>query len=440
MWHIALLIPPFSTFVWALIKMKGFEVRIRRQLLSYVAIAALTYFTIQDIVNQMGVYPFVGAKLLHDLAACTIVPALHLLICYSMGITHGLKYFKMSMLLLVLMLPDIIYSISLMPDWQQMQRSDMFNYLHLSFAEHHSLTLQMYSIIIICQIGIELQRITVLRKIFDVRRLYLARGAKSLIYLFVVVCVWIFLTVIPSHEIYAHTVYGTVMMVGYSIIATCFCLGFTLFFNYNVVLDSENNPVEIGNDNDSALAEDIQLLIERDEVYRNSNLRIDDLAAMLSTNRTYVARAFRLKFGASFTEVMNTYRVEHAKRLMVSDPKKRMEEIALESGFSSSNFFGRVFKAAEGITPSTWRSEVRNGRIPVTTGKLPRPDKPAAPAAPVRGFVAPSKGMTTEEMLGIASAEDKKVGGEYNSQKTNKKADVPSEAQEIAPPEKVNVK
>lgn len=433
MWHIFLLVPPLLSVVWAIIKVQGFKVRTRRFLIVFIAAAAVFYFTTQDYLSQTGVYPFVGAKLLHDLCACLLVPLIHLLVCYTMGITQGLKFFKISMWLLVLMIPDVCGLLVSLPVDEPLHRDDIFSYFAFSFNGHSTFKLQTYAFIIIVQTIIEVQRILVMRRIFIVRRLNLAKGAKWLVYLFFVLCGWIILTVIPSHETYANPVYNNIMLTGYSIIATLFCVGFVYFFNYDVVVDNEDHPVSMENDLDSTLAEDIRLLLEQDRIYTNSNLRIDDLAAMLSTNRTYVARTFRLKFGGTFTEVMNRYRVEHAKRLMLDDPKKRMEEVALESGFSSSNFFGRVFKALEGSTPSTWRSDVRSGKVSATTTTLPKLEaEPAVPQTNKR-WVAPEKGMTTEEMLGLVIIDTANTAKSTNAANTAKVANLQKKSTNTPP-------
>lgn len=402
MWHILLLVPPLLAIVWTIINVRGFATRPRRLLIGFISLAAILYFVIQDSLDQTGVYPFVGAKLLHDLAACVTVPLLHLLVCYTIGITQGLRFFKISMCLLVLMIPDVCSMFARIFEHDRLQRDDAFNYIVFSFNGRDSLRMQLYSFIVIVQVLIEINRIFVLRRIFAVRRLNLTKNAKSFVIECIAICVWITVTVVLPLEFYSNPLYNSLMLAGYSLLGTMFSLSLCYFFNYNVVVDNDNNPVEMENDTDSTLAADILNLIEQDRVYRNSSLRIDDLASMLSTNRTYVARAFRLKFGGTFTEVMNRCRVEHAKRLMLEEPKKRMEEVALESGFSSSNFFGRVFKSLEGMTPTTWRSEVRSGKVPKSRPILPVRDAEAAEKKEnVKGWIIPEKGMTTEEMLGL---------------------------------------
>lgn len=354
MWHVYLLIPPIIATAWALFNIKGLKVRARRLVMMALIVLAMTYFGIEDYLLQTGYYPFIGAKLLHDFVATLLVPLAHLLVCYSLGITNDLRYFKFTMGLSVLMVFDLLHLIctggSTLPSL-----TTKYNYLHLSIGEMWTANVQVYSVIIILQTFIEAQRIYVMRKIFVVRDLYLSRSGKGVVWFTFFVCLWIFLTMLPSHELMATTIIGTVVMVSYSILFTGYSIVLGWFFNPEIIVDSEDNKVNIERDVDSMLAEDLRLLLERDKVYLNNNLRIEDLANILSSNRTYIARAFRIKFKGTFTEVMNRYRIEHAKALMLEDPRMRMDEVASRSGFSSSSFYARVFKAAENLTPTQWR-------------------------------------------------------------------------------------
>ncbi len=55
---------------------------------------------------------------------------------------------------------------------------------------------------------------------------------------------------------------------------------------------------------------------------------------------------------------MNKYRVENAKKLILSDTSQKytLEHIAEKTGFGSIASFLRVFKKFEGITPGKFRS------------------------------------------------------------------------------------
>lgn len=359
MWHFLLILPPFAAFVWAAFQLHGYKVRERRMLLAGIGVSLLIYFSIQDVLDQRGVYPFIGAKFLHDLAATSILPCTHLFICYFVGADFNKAVARLTFLLMLLMVPDFVCMLSNPSVQQAIDRQEMYNYLTLNMVPGHTLKLQMYVVVLIIQLGIEVLSVLRLRQMLKQRNLYLNSRSRLGVNLSICFCVWVLLTLLPSHEFYANRIANALMLSSYSLLLTLMAVGIVAFFNTAFIVDSENKPVDMSHDLDSRLGEDIRLLMERERIYLNPVLRIEELASMLSTNRTYVTRAFRLKFNSTFTEVVNRYRIEHAKELMRQDRRKRIDEVARESGFGSANFFGRVFKNAEGVTPTQWRNGER---------------------------------------------------------------------------------
>jgi len=56
--------------------------------------------------------------------------------------------------------------------------------------------------------------------------------------------------------------------------------------------------------------------------------------------------------------LVNTYRVEEAKRLMQENPRMKLAEVRTRSGFSSSVMFSRVFTRVTGLTPTEWSAQL----------------------------------------------------------------------------------
>lgn len=399
MWKLLLLTPPVAAIIWAMFRIKGFKARDRKALLVGIGITTFTYFIIQDYIDIYGVYPFHGAKIIHDTAAALILPMVHLFFCYSLGITKSLNVFKALCCITILLLPDYIHFLCTFADGDPLMRNEIFNYAQISLSRNLSFRLQNYSIIILLQILIEAQRITVLRRIFMYRNLYLTHSAKALIYLALFTCLVVIVSVIPPHSFFANPVVNIATLCLYSCLFTTVTIGFSSFFNKDVVMDSDHKPVDINNDHESELGKSIRLLYERDNIHLNSNLKVEDIANMLATNRTYVTRAFRFEYQATFTEVTNSYRLEYAKNLMATDPKMRIEDVAQKSGFASANFFGRVFRTHEKMTPSQWRAEERKN----AADALPSPLNAQSKTKPI-----PTDGMTTDEALGIKPIEEAK--------------------------------
>ncbi len=114
------------------------------------------------------------------------------------------------------------------------------------------------------------------------------------------------------------------------------------------------------------LAQSIVRLLEEEQVYREPELRVVDLATRLGTVEYRVSRAITQGLGEdNFNRLVNRYRIAHACRLL-ADPATddTVLEICLASGFASLGPFNRAFKAATGCTPSAYRATHRSGVAP----------------------------------------------------------------------------
>lgn len=110
---------------------------------------------------------------------------------------------------------------------------------------------------------------------------------------------------------------------------------------------------------DTILLNRICELMENEQPFLNSNLKITDVAAMLHTNRTYVSNCINNQRNCSFMQFINTYRVAYAQKLM-KETDKKIPEIWLASGFANETSFFRTFKTVTGMTPNEWKAKAVN--------------------------------------------------------------------------------
>jgi YesN/AraC family two-component response regulator len=101
----------------------------------------------------------------------------------------------------------------------------------------------------------------------------------------------------------------------------------------------------------------ISQLMEHEQLYLDSQLKLTDLAARLCTNRNVVSACINTRCGCTFSQFIAAYRVEHAKALLCQHSGMKMTEVALQSGFTNESSFCRAFKAMTGTTPSEWKAE-----------------------------------------------------------------------------------
>ena len=113
-----------------------------------------------------------------------------------------------------------------------------------------------------------------------------------------------------------------------------------------LVADNEVSPAAYNQLFDRAVE-----VLQQQHLYLQPNLKITDLTRLLGTNRTYLYQAINVERGLSFSELVNRLRIEHAVQLMRRSPEALLDEIAVQSGFSSSASFYRNFRQFQGCSP-----------------------------------------------------------------------------------------
>lgn len=88
--------------------------------------------------------------------------------------------------------------------------------------------------------------------------------------------------------------------------------------------------------------------------FRNK-LQLQDLARKFHMNSAYLGQLFRKETGRSFSEYVNMKRIEEAKGLLKRTQLK-ISDIALQVGFSNTDYFIDKFKAVVGVVPSVYKN------------------------------------------------------------------------------------
>lgn len=89
------------------------------------------------------------------------------------------------------------------------------------------------------------------------------------------------------------------------------------------------------------------------EHIRNPSLNLKTIADRLKISYAYLSKVFKQDFGQSYTEYMNRYRIEMAKRQLVKSDEK-ISEICRQVGLEDKNFY-YLFKKYEGVTPKEYK-------------------------------------------------------------------------------------
>lgn len=93
------------------------------------------------------------------------------------------------------------------------------------------------------------------------------------------------------------------------------------------------------------------------KAYTHEQFTQEELAARLYTNKTYLSTFIKDEYDMNFSSWVASLRIDEAKRIMLKEPEKKLQEVAYECGFSSLAYFSSVFSKSEGISPSAWQRE-----------------------------------------------------------------------------------
>lgn len=105
------------------------------------------------------------------------------------------------------------------------------------------------------------------------------------------------------------------------------------------------------------LAEALHTLMQREKLYRESELKLETLAVKLDVAKHYVSQVINQHYGVNFFEYINLLRIEEAKQLLADPGKKILTiiEIAYIVGYNTKNTFNSAFKRITGVTPTEYR-------------------------------------------------------------------------------------
>ena len=90
-----------------------------------------------------------------------------------------------------------------------------------------------------------------------------------------------------------------------------------------------------------------------DENYAK-DLSLDEVSKMVDISPYYFSKLFKQEVGENFIEYVTRTRIMHGRQLL-EDPRYSIKEVCVMSGYSDPNYFSRIFKKYEGMTPSEYR-------------------------------------------------------------------------------------
>lgn len=99
----------------------------------------------------------------------------------------------------------------------------------------------------------------------------------------------------------------------------------------------------------------MQYVLHYIQEHLTEKIAVDALSRKAYLSRNLFFKWFREQFGITPLEYINRERVKLAKQLL-SQPSQNVNTVSKMCGFSDVNYFVRVFKQTEGITPKAYQS------------------------------------------------------------------------------------
>ena len=90
-------------------------------------------------------------------------------------------------------------------------------------------------------------------------------------------------------------------------------------------------------------------------------ISVQQLADMVYVSKSYLSRLFKQKTGVSLMDYLNSLRMESAKAMLVAS-NLNTEEIAYQTGYHSTKFFYRAFRAYTGMSTREYRNREAQSR------------------------------------------------------------------------------
>ncbi|TQE77059.1 helix-turn-helix domain-containing protein [Leptospira noguchii] len=105
----------------------------------------------------------------------------------------------------------------------------------------------------------------------------------------------------------------------------------------------------------------VKNLLEKKKVFLQKSLKEENVAKELGLSLHQLSEIINVEFGNNFPSLINQYRIEEAKKLLLDHPDKTTAEIGSSAGFSSKSAFYMEFKKFTGTNPNAYRrKELKN--------------------------------------------------------------------------------
>lgn len=148
-----------------------------------------------------------------------------------------------------------------------------------------------------------------------------------------------------------------------------YLLGHIGIYNFGIIRDRNNirknysnkNKLFICNQTSNEHIKAFENLLVNEKAFLDSQLSLESVAENLKLSSSYLSRIIHSELKTSFTDYLNSHRIEEAKAYLTNPEFSNYTiiSIGLEAGFNSKSTFFYIFKKATGKTPLAYQREMR---------------------------------------------------------------------------------
>lgn len=125
---------------------------------------------------------------------------------------------------------------------------------------------------------------------------------------------------------------------------------------------SELPVTPLAEDSLTSLQQRLRTAMEEEELWREPELSLEDLACRVGSNRTYITRAIQQMGYTGFKDYLNRLRVRYISQRLRIPQHERMQALFYDAGYRSRGSAWRNFTAIMGCSPSEYEEQNKGTR------------------------------------------------------------------------------
>ena len=118
------------------------------------------------------------------------------------------------------------------------------------------------------------------------------------------------------------------------------------------------NRKELSNNLLVQFNQQLNAYVESGQLQEKGIPSIEQIAEKMSVSQRYLSDTLKKETGKTTTEHLQVYLIDEAKHILLK-PGRSIAEVAYELGFEYPQYFSRLFKKKEGLSPSAYREKYK---------------------------------------------------------------------------------